>query len=405
MRFAARSGGVVDVVGTFVSRTEITCEAPDFLAAAGRAPLVPVEVRVQLGSKNSFTTTHQRFTYFAATSAEQSLAFGPGLLEGPGAPNALAHFLIVARDSSGAKRTSGGDAFSASVRCLGTPATKAKSASEPAVRITDVGDGTYEATYSVPPGTNTYEVTVRLEAGSASSGARAGELPGYPVVAGFAEGVAPSANAMSGAVMADHLRSLLVSLKSRLEHVLKGLDARVDGRADGAKADKAAPADPALAVRQLVDVKELFAAAEEQDPALAGALEAAKAKLAFMAAAGQRMAPQESDHVAVLKLFAAVRAKMPQCRARIAPLVKKQHTQIKLDIAAFAEGVAAYRARVKAEAAFWIYGTGGTGALASVAECRAAHEDKELLSLVEIERAAAAFDALEEMKVRPLAVY
>ena len=33
-------------------------------------------------------------------------------------------------------------------------------------------------------------------------------------------------------------------------------------------------------------------------------------------------------------------------------------------------------------------------ALASIAECRAAHEDKEMLSLVEIERAAAAFDAL-----------
>jgi len=71
----APSKQTLEVPGTFVSETELTCVTPNFEAFG------PKECVVQLSIANGdLTTTWIPFNYFLNTRALKSLAFGPGLL-------------------------------------------------------------------------------------------------------------------------------------------------------------------------------------------------------------------------------------------------------------------------------------------------------------------------------------
>ena len=97
VRFSSKRG-TVDVQGEFMSSTQLICTTPDF----STYPAGEVEVRVALNN-DSFTTTSQIYTFFAVTSAHQSLVFGPGLLSG-GACNEETMFVIQARDNLNYRR-------------------------------------------------------------------------------------------------------------------------------------------------------------------------------------------------------------------------------------------------------------------------------------------------------------
>jgi dynein heavy chain len=66
----------VDVPGTFLSQTKISCISP-----VSKFPPGDIEVRVSLEG-DSFTTTYQKFAYFPVTNYANCLMFGPGLLSG-----------------------------------------------------------------------------------------------------------------------------------------------------------------------------------------------------------------------------------------------------------------------------------------------------------------------------------
>ena len=65
VRFSTRKG-VADVNGKYVSDTEIVCETPSFVKYGSGT----VDVRVALKG-DSFTTTFQRFSFFAVTDADE----------------------------------------------------------------------------------------------------------------------------------------------------------------------------------------------------------------------------------------------------------------------------------------------------------------------------------------------
>ena len=67
----------VNVPGTFVSQTRVTCLSPDF----AKFPPGAVDVRVALNG-DSFTTTFQKFSFFSVTNADMCVLFGPGVLSG-----------------------------------------------------------------------------------------------------------------------------------------------------------------------------------------------------------------------------------------------------------------------------------------------------------------------------------
>lgn len=74
IRFSGGKGNQ-ESQGTFKSETEIECETPSFENYGPRK----VEVRLQFGKMDpTITSTH--FTYFLNTKADQTIAFGPGLL-------------------------------------------------------------------------------------------------------------------------------------------------------------------------------------------------------------------------------------------------------------------------------------------------------------------------------------
>lgn len=80
----------VDVQGTFVSQTSLTCLTPNFTETG--IPPGTVDVRVCLAGE-SFTTTKADFTFFPVTDANCSFMYGPGLLE-EGVPGRETTFVI-----------------------------------------------------------------------------------------------------------------------------------------------------------------------------------------------------------------------------------------------------------------------------------------------------------------------
>lgn len=63
------------------------------------------------------TITKAEFTYFLNTKADQTICFGPGLLE-ENHVEGEAVFLIQARNTEGVNRTTGGDNFVAKIKRL-----------------------------------------------------------------------------------------------------------------------------------------------------------------------------------------------------------------------------------------------------------------------------------------------
>ena len=143
VRFADKKNKI-DVKGTFVSQTELTCITPDFSQfAAGE-----VEVRVALNG-DSFTTTSQRFAFFAVTDASKCVIYGPGVLSGC-AVNEETMFVIQARDSQNRNRTTGGDEFKVSIRMVGGGDDGDDLYLRTGVVCQDLEDGSYIVTFTAP---------------------------------------------------------------------------------------------------------------------------------------------------------------------------------------------------------------------------------------------------------------
>ena len=118
IRFSSRAkGGQVEVPGEYVSSTMVKCMSPDFMDIGSGE----VEVRVSLNG-DSYTTTYQKYNFFAVTDAEKCICFGPGIISG-GAPQVETVFVIQAVDATGIFRETGGDEFGIVVRSSTTAGT------------------------------------------------------------------------------------------------------------------------------------------------------------------------------------------------------------------------------------------------------------------------------------------
>jgi dynein heavy chain, axonemal len=98
-------GNPIESQGQYVSETEIMCETPSFENLGPR----DAEVRVSI-NKGDFTITSTRFCYYLNTKAEQTIAYGPGLLH-DNLVGLDTIFVIQARNTKGINRESGSDNF------------------------------------------------------------------------------------------------------------------------------------------------------------------------------------------------------------------------------------------------------------------------------------------------------
>lgn len=102
--------GQLDATGVYKSETLIECETPSFEQYGPRQ----VEVRLAFG-KLDVTITKSSFTYFLNTKADQTIAFGPGLLH-DNAVGVETMFFIQSRNADGKNRESGSDEFIINIR-------------------------------------------------------------------------------------------------------------------------------------------------------------------------------------------------------------------------------------------------------------------------------------------------
>lgn len=112
VKFACPKGSI-EVTGELKGDGDVICESPDFMQYG---PDEPVEVTVKIGP-NRFTNNALPFSFFSVTDASQTVAFGPGLLDGVGANNETS-FVIQAKDDKSTDRVCGMDKFQIIIREL-----------------------------------------------------------------------------------------------------------------------------------------------------------------------------------------------------------------------------------------------------------------------------------------------
>ena len=165
VRFASKKGSV-DVKGTFVSQTELTCITPDFSSY----PAGEVEVRIALNG-DSFTTTSQRFSFFAVTDAYKASSSGQ---ECSGC--ACNETLDPGRDSHNHDRTTGGDEFKVAIKLIGGGDEGDDLYIRSGVTVQDMEDGQYMDVPEPQPGDYVVEVEF-----AGTFGGQAGIIRGSPV--------------------------------------------------------------------------------------------------------------------------------------------------------------------------------------------------------------------------------
>jgi dynein heavy chain len=242
VRFGNFSKNYIDVVGTYISKTQITVISPDFQ----KIPPGDIDVRIALNG-DSFTTTFQKFSVFSVTNAKYCIMYGPGLLNGC-AINEEISFLIQARDDSKTYRTTGGDEFKIVVEYLG--AGLGDVARLGGVTTEDLKDGRYIVTY-MPRHPGKYRITVDF---LGTFGGLAGPLRGTDTTITFDEHASRECNMMAGEIVIKSLKEDVEHLKRFTQDISSNIFVRV-------KDDSWSSEEQ---IRVLMNVKEALLRAESQ---------------------------------------------------------------------------------------------------------------------------------------------
>jgi dynein heavy chain len=185
----------LDVVGTFISETEITCMTPNF------EQFGPKECTVQLSILgNELTTTFAYYTYFLNTRALKSLAFGPGLLK-DSAVGEPVEFVIQARNDEGQNRKSGRDQFQVTI--------KSDAGVDVPYELDDHNDGQYFVKYQVDQ-----ECTVAITVLFKDDKDKMVPVRGSPYSATFSASTPATANHMSGPTLPKYVTRLIEQTQS-----------------------------------------------------------------------------------------------------------------------------------------------------------------------------------------------
>eukprot|EP00854_Cymbomonas_tetramitiformis_P005424 gene5424-6576_t len=151
VRFGSGKMEVI-VEGKCVGSDTIVCRTPNYELFGA----MEVDLKVNINGEG-WTVNNIKYNYFANTSAKNCAAFGPGLQ-----PEAMfgieMPFLILAKDTSMCRRTSGGDKFVLTITHTNDP----KGLYPGTWRSVDLDDGVYEVFYQVPAA-GRYQIDVLYE--------------------------------------------------------------------------------------------------------------------------------------------------------------------------------------------------------------------------------------------------
>jgi dynein heavy chain len=410
VRFALGKHWRIEVQGSFVNQSLITCLSPDFTIPVdgqeGAWPRKdPVEVRVSLGGQ-SFTTTRALFTFFPVTEALRCFAYGPGLLCN-GLVEKETCFIIQAMDGSNIPRTSGGDEFQVNIlyrSSAGGSETKESDWSEdddedndsevdgvahgadtsPTMKIRshlqDLGDGTYRVRY-LPLAAGTYEIAVRF---LGTFGGKPGVVRGFPCVSSFVRDVDPENNSLSGPLMlqaAKDYASSLLTWASEVKEKLRVANPGASGKWDF---------DVLVAAKKATQTfsDELDGMILVSDRCQAMLDEMDRAMVSVPAACTQQLARARA-------IITDLVGQMPEVDARLAPAIKAAAPRVKQAISSMERDLDAFVGALKM-AKFTIWETGLEGAHESLSDARTIALEKEK-SLQSVDAMAQLFGLSSEL--------
>eukprot|EP00930_Biecheleria_cincta_P103951 TRINITY_DN9605_c0_g4_i1.p1 TRINITY_DN9605_c0_g4~~TRINITY_DN9605_c0_g4_i1.p1 ORF type:complete len:4232 (-),score=759.91 TRINITY_DN9605_c0_g4_i1:457-13152(-) len=144
---AAGNRHSVEAQGTVVSDELVECVTPSVIGTIGPREC---EVRIQIGYRD-FTTTVTDYHYFLNTVADQSLCYGPGLLQDQQA-ELTTRFMIQARSQLGENRKSGRDEWQVEVKQEFITDKGTVVLRDAPHEILDFDNGQYEVRYVAEPG-------------------------------------------------------------------------------------------------------------------------------------------------------------------------------------------------------------------------------------------------------------
>ncbi|CAM9165488.1 unnamed protein product, partial [Laminaria digitata] len=325
----------VDVQGTFVSQTSLTCLTPNFTETG--IPPGTVDVRVCLAGE-SFTTTKADFTFFPVTDANCSFMYGPGLLE-EGVPGRETTFVIRARDGSNNDRDFGGDEFEVNVYFVmgdeyaednetGTndqdfdTTTTATEDEAQRSRITvrrneDCKDGTYVVSW-VPPAPGDYEISVNFKG---TFGGVAGPVRGSPVTARFQKGQPAENNTMSGPAMIKKTTADVATLLQFATKAKEGIKRKIVKGGDESEVFDAV----VLVQRQLIHF-------HERKASMQLLMDRSFAVLAQMRKEQIQVAEVEVQASRATSLMGDLKRVVPEVELQMGPLLKAQAPMLKADV-------------------------------------------------------------------------
>ena len=335
VRFGNAKQGV-DVRGTYISQTKISCISPDFT----RFSTSTVDVRVALDG-DSFTTTFQRFSFFSVTNHAACIMFGPGLLSGCALHEEVS-FLIQARDDNLQNRVSGKDEFFASVALLSDNSDDPPQRL-PGVKVQDLNNGRYIVTYTVKfPGR--YEVKVDF---MGTFGGAAGPVRGSGVVIEFDPKAPKDNNRMSGDLVVRTVKRDIVSLQEFTDELIKTIFVRV-------KDDTWSNEEQ---IRVLMNVKEALLRAEAAATETNLLVDRCECILGYFREQDV-LIPGLDDALANGKAaWERIVRDAPGIQNKISPMMRAHGGKIRTDIQAYEAHVTAYKEGI-AKSEFYVFATG-----------------------------------------------
>ncbi|CAM9198488.1 unnamed protein product, partial [Ectocarpus sp. 12 AP-2014] len=276
IRFSYRKLSI-DVRGTFVSQTRLTCTTPNFTNTG--IPPGTVDVRVCLAGE-SFTTTKAEFTFFPVTDANFSFMYGPSLLE-EGVPGRETMFIIQVR------------------------------------RNEDCKDGTYVISW-VPPAPGEYEISVDFQG---TFGGVAGPVRGSPVTARFQKGQPAENNTMSGPAM---IKETTADIKSLLQFATKAKE--------GIKRKIATGTDNSEVFEVVVSVQRQLILFHERKEGMQLLMDRSLAVLAHLRKEEIQVSEIEVQASRASSLMADLKQIVPDVELALGPLLKAQAPKLKTDV-------------------------------------------------------------------------
>lgn len=326
----------IDVPGTFISQTKISCISPDF------SKYIPgiIDVRLALNG-DSFTTTYQKYSFFSVTNAKYCIMYGPGLLKDC-AINEEVSFVIQARDDSNSNRTTGGDEFIITIFLLGGE-EDGENLRIPGVIVKDLNNGSHVVTYIAKyPGK--YEINVDFRG---TFGGTAGAVRGSGTVAEFNTKAPRDNNSMSGELVVKALKRDVEYLEKYTNEVGNGIFVKV-------RDDSWAPEDQ---IKVLMSVKETILKAESRATEISLLVDRAECIKNFLRDQDVTI-PGLDDALSAGKIaWEKILREMPQILTKISPMMRSHAGKIRSDIVGYEAHVAKYQEDLK-KSEFFMFVTG-----------------------------------------------